>query len=171
MADAPKTAKHTLTLQAPIYEALKRSAAKRGLDVNTHMQNVLTDHVIDDDTLDAETRAQIELGRSLIDRAVETAKQRCRDGLFARTITLDTFQACTADPKWAADYKTYVGADIFKHGNPLKRINREIGFRIRAAIGGEVEKDDTGAAVNAKVLGEVIQSYTPMKAFDPKIVG
>jgi hypothetical protein len=100
-------------------------------------------------------------------RAVEVATQRCRAGLFASSITADTFHACAAEPAWAADYRAYVGDDIYKNGNPLKGgINREIGFRVRQAIGGEVMKDDAGRPVVAKVLGEVIQSYTPMADYD-----
>ena len=60
-----------------------------------------------------------------------------------------------------------MGDDIYKNGNPLKGgINREIGYRVRAAIGGEVMKDNDGKPVLAKVLGEVIQSYTPMADYD-----
>ncbi len=98
------------------------------------------------------------------------ARQRCLDGRFSRAITVETFQDCAKDPVWAADYRTYVKDDIFKHGNPLKGINREIGFRIRAAIGGHVETGADGKPVLEKVLGEVIQSYTPMRSFDRKIV-
>jgi hypothetical protein len=171
MSKFTKTSKHTLTLLVSVYSALKASAAKQDLEPNELIQNLIIDHVIAAGTLDAETRAHIELGRSLIARAVEVAKQRCRDDLFSEAITLETFQACTADPAWAADYETYIEDNIFKHGNPLKRINREIGFRVRAGIGGTVVKDGQGKATTAKVLGEVIQSYTPMAAFDPKVVG
>jgi hypothetical protein len=164
----PKTTKHTLTLLDSVYAALKLSAARQGLEPNEVIQNLIIDHVIEAGTLDEATQKRIETGRRLVASAVEVAKQRCREGLFSSSITLDTFHACASDPEWAADYRAYVGDDIYKNGNPMKGgINREIGFRIRAGIGGEVEKNDDGKPVMAKVLGEVIQSYTPMKNFDP----
>ena len=43
-------------------------------------------------------------------------------------------------------------------------INREIGFRVKEALGAQVKKDANGEAVTAKVLGEIIQSYTPLVA-------
>lgn len=166
---ATKTSKHTLTLLTTVYDALKLSAQQQGIEPNELIQNIIIDHVIEAKTLDAVTQKHILTGRRLIAAAVEVAKQRCRDGLFAATITLDTFRACCADPKWIADYEAYVGDNPYKNGNPLKGINREIGFGIRRAIGGEVVKAD-GKPVSVKVLSEVIQSYTPMAGFDPEAV-
>jgi hypothetical protein len=165
-----KTAKHTLTLLTSVYEALKLSAERDGVEPNELIQSLIIDRVIADGTLDAETQEHILTGRRLIATAVDVAKQRCRDGLFADTITLDTFKACCADAKWLKDYEAYVGDNPYKNGNPLKAINREIGFGIRRAIGGIVQKDDGGKAVTVKVLGEVIQSYTPMASFDKTAV-
>jgi hypothetical protein len=165
------TSRHALTLPTAVYAALKLSAERRGLEPNTLIQNLIIDQAIKDDTLDPDMRTHIEAGRFVIEMAVEVAKQRCRDGKPASTITLDTFRACAADEKWVAAYKTYVQDDIYKHGNPLKQINREIGFRIRAAIDGRVIKDDKGKPAVVKVLGEVIQSYTPMKSYDHGLVG
>jgi hypothetical protein len=164
-----KTSKHSLTLLTPVYDALKLSAQQQGIEPNELIQNLIVDHVIETKTLDAATQKHIVTGRRLIAAAVEVAKQRCRDGLFEQTITLDTFRACSADPQWIADYEAYVGDNPYKHGNPRKAINREIGFGIRRAIGGEVVKSD-GKPLSIKVLSEVIQSYTPMAAFDQKAV-
>ena len=68
---------------------------------------------------------------------------------------------------WTEGYRAYVQDDIYQNGNPEKGpINREIGFRICAGIGGVVEKGDDGRSKTTKVLGEIIQSYTPMADFD-----
>ena len=68
---------------------------------------------------------------------------------------------------WAEAYRAYVKDDIYKNGNPEKGpINREIGFRVRAGIGGFVEKGEDKKPKQTKVLGEIIQSYTPMKDFN-----
>lgn len=167
--EANKATKHSLTLMPRVYDALKLSAEQQGVEPNELIQNLIIDHVIEAKTLDAATQEHILTGRRLIATAVEIAKQRCRDGLFADSITLDTFRACSADPKWIADYEAYVGDNPYKNGNPLKGINREIGFGIRRAIGGEVVKVG-GKPVSTKVLGEVIQSYTPMSGFDTAAV-
>lgn len=161
-----KTAKHSLTLLTSVYAGLKLSAEKQGVEPNELIQTLIIDHVISAGTLDAETQVHILTGRRLIATAVEVAKQLCRDGKFAETITLDTFKACCDDPKWLSDYEAYVGDNPYKNGNKLKGINREIGFGIRRAIGGVVMKDGSGKPVIAKVLGEVIQSYTPMTDYD-----
>lgn len=72
-----------------------------------------------------------------------------------------------AGAEWAAKYRFYVQDDIFKNGNPRKGpINREIGFRIRQAVGADVEKDSNGKPMMKKVLGQVIQSYTPFTSYD-----
>lgn len=169
-ANAHNTAKHTLTLLVPLYDALKLSAAKMGLEPNEVIVNLIADYTIDDGTLDEYTRKRFLMGRELINQVVEVARRRCREGKFAPTITLDAIGECTDDPAWAATYREYVEDDIYKHGNPLKAINREFGFRVRAAIGGRVKKDDNGKPINVKVTGAIIQSYTLMDEFDKTLV-
>lgn len=160
------TAKHTLTLLETIYRALKKSAEKRGVEPNELIVDLIVAETIKDGTLDDYTKTRYQLGRSLVERVVDTARQLCRDGKFSESINLDVIHLCTMDKAWAADYRTYVEDDIFKHGNPLKVINREFGFRIRAAIGGKVKKGPDGKPLNVKVAGEIIQSYTPMVGFE-----
>lgn len=162
-----KTTKHNVTLLDSVYAAAKLSAEKRGLTANELIQNLLIDFTIEDGTLNKDAEARIKLGRSLVAQAVATAEELCRNGGPAQTITLDTFHACANDTKWAEGYATYIGDNIYKHGNPRKgSINREIGFRIRAAIDGVPEVGADGKPIVAKVTGEVIQSYTPMASYD-----
>jgi hypothetical protein len=165
------TAKHTLTLLGTVYQALRKSAAKRGLEPNEVIVNLIVDLTISDGTLEEYTKGRIVLERSLIGRVVEAAKRQCAEGRFTPSITLDAIRTCTADAQWKADYQRYVEDDIYKNGNPLKGpINREFGYRVRAAIGGVVDKDEAGKSINTKVVGEIIQSYTPMVSFDPNTV-
>ncbi len=118
---------------------------------------------------------RIKLFWALVDRAVQAAQDICRTNRFKSSITLDAIHDCMKDPaklvgqpySWTDGYRVYVKDDIYKNGNPEKGpINREIGFRIRAGIGGLVEKGDDGKSKTTKVLGEIIQSYTPMADFD-----
>lgn len=120
-----------------------------------------------------ETEAdRIELYWRLVDQTVVAAQTLCREGKFSSSVTLDAILRCMADPVWLDGYKSYVKDDIFKNGNPLKGpINREIGFRIRAGIDGITEKGPDGKAKTAKVLGQIIQSYTPMADYDRTTFG
>ena len=160
-----KSSKHSVTLPVAVYAALKKAAAEEGLEPYEKIQELVVNYVISKRALDPSIQKKIETGRALIAQAVDIAKKISSEESFSRSITLDTFRACVKDEAWAKAYREYIEDDIYKHGNPLKSINREIGFRIRAAIGGEVETGPDGKAVVAKVSGEVIQSYTPMKSY------
>ena len=80
-------------------------------------------------------------------------------------ITLQVFRAAMADDKFRRDYTTHIGgADPYHHGNPLKEVNRELGWRIKNALAADVVKDEDGKTVERRNLkGEVIQSYTLLK--------
>jgi hypothetical protein len=167
MPQVDKVAKHTLTLPSKVYGALKVAAEKQGLEAHEVIQNLIVQHVITAGTLDDETKAELEAYRWLVDRVVDVARQRLLAGKPIESLTPDTLAECVADPEWAAKYRFYVQDDIFKNGNPRKGpINREFGFRIRAAVGAEVLKDDSGRPVLKKILGGIIQSYTPFTSFD-----
>jgi hypothetical protein len=166
-----KVSKHTITLPDGVYTALEASAERQGLEPNDLIQNLIVEHVIAADTLDKATQEQIQAYQWLVAKAVEYAKERCRQGNFSPALTADTFKACAGDPEWASKYRFYVQDDIFKGGNPRKGpINRAIGYRIRQAIGAQVEKNENGTPVLKKVLGHVIQSYTPFTSYDPSLL-
>jgi hypothetical protein len=140
-------------------------------DIYEHIQRVLAEHVIETKSLPSEEARMIELMWSLVDRTVDAAKAICREGGFNEDITLRAIERAKQDPRWIQDYATFVQDDIYKNGNPRKGpINREIGFRIREGIGATVIKDPAGKSATKKVLGEIIQSYTPMASFDPEAV-
>lgn len=167
-----KVSKHTLTLPDGVYRALEASAKRLDLEPNELIQDLIVERVIADGTLDKATAEQIQAYKWLIATAVERAKERCRQGAFSPSLTADIFEVCAKDEEWAERYRFYVQDDIYKSGNPRKGpINREIGYRIRAAIGAEVEKDAKGATAMKKVTGLIIQSYTPFTSYDAARVG
>ena len=164
------TAKHALTLLNTVYEAAKQTAAGQGLDTNEFIVNLITEAVIEDGTLDPYTEHRFTLTRDLITDAARIARRICREGKFSEHITRDTIAECTGNDQWCGAYRLLIEDDIYKHGNPLKMINREFGYRIRAAIGGTVKKDAEGRPINAKVAGMIIQTYTLMDSFDAEHV-
>ncbi len=166
-----RAVKLSLPLAQSIHDALKQDATRNQREVTEHIQRILAEYAIDKKLIPQEDAARLQLMWRLVERAVEAAQRICRDGGFSPAITLNAIRACMEKPDWVAGYREFIQDDIYKNGNPLKGvINREIGFRIRAGIGGKVAKTADGKAATAKVLGEIIQSYTPMDAFDPKAV-
>lgn len=167
----PTTTKLSMTLHTPVYVALEKEAHGHRRDLFEHIQRILAEHVIKTESISKEEAAMIELMWQLVDQAVSAAKAICREGKFDEDITLRAIQRAKEDPTWVAGYAKYVQDDIYKNGNPRKGpINREIGFRIREGIGGTVIKGPDGKSATKKVLGEIIQSYTPMASFDPEAV-
>ena len=159
------------SLPTPVHDALQRKARQLGREPHEHIQRVLTQHVIDQQTIAADDAERLKLTWHVVDQCVETARQICRDGGFSEHITLDAIQHCTRDPRWLSDYAKCIEDDVYKHGNPLKGpINRALGAQIRAGIGGVVKKDSNGKPVMKRVLGEVIQGYTLFESFDPEVV-
>jgi hypothetical protein len=162
--------KLSLRLDAPIHAALQKEGQAKGREIGEHIQRILTEHAINQKLLDHETTKDYETAWSLVHRAVETARRICRDGAFASDITLQTFRQCMEDKSWAADYESYVRDNPYKHGNPRKAINKEIGLRIKERIGGQVVKMSNGKPAKTPVVGEIIQSYTPMESFNSDAV-
>lgn len=161
----------SIPLTPVIRSALMREAKEEQRELTEHIQRVLAEHVIKEKLLEKEEVDRLQLTWRLVDRAVEKAKEICRQGGFSSDITLDAIKACMKEEEWVAGYRRVVQDDIYKNGNPRKGpINREMGFRIRAGIGGRIVKGANGKAAVTKVLGEIIQSFTPMESFDPVAV-
>jgi len=104
----------------------------------------------------------------LIRKVVEIADGMFRNNEFSPDITLHVFRRAMQDEKFVADYITHIdGADPYVHGNPLKEVNRELGWRIKNAMPVDVVKDQDGKPVERRNLKhEVIQSYTLLKLRD-----
>jgi hypothetical protein len=159
--------KLSLRLDARIHTAIQKDGRAKGREIVEHIQRILAEYAIHLKLVDDAVTKEFEMFWSLVDRAVETARRICRDGGFATDITHKAFLECMKDKQWAADYESYVKDNPYKHGNPRKRqINKEIGFRIREGIGGQVAKSSDGKPAKTPVVGSIIQSYTPMKSFN-----
>jgi hypothetical protein len=170
MPELEKSARHVISLTESVWGALKASAERRGVEASELMQKVLIDFLLKEDTLAADAREDILSHRWLIERVVETAKALCRTGSFAPSLISDAIAKCEVDPEWALRYTKYVRDDMFKHGNPRKEINREFGWYIRRAVGGQVVKKGDGKPSVKPVNGHVFQSYTELGSFDTALV-
>jgi hypothetical protein len=167
--------KYTVPFTFAVNAALLRAAGAERMEPTEIIQRATINSLIKDGYIEKVEADRIKLFWVLVDRAVQAAQDICRDDQFKSSITLDAIHVCLKDPtklsgqpySWIEGYRAYVKDDIYKNGNPEKGpINREIGFRIRAGIGGIVEKGEDKKAKIVKVLGEIIQSYTPMADFD-----
>jgi hypothetical protein len=159
--------KYTVPFTSAANAGLMLAAKAQRMEPTEIIQRATIKSLIADGHIKELEADRIKLFWQLVDRAVAEAQQLCRNGKFNPSITLDAIHVCMNDEGWIKGYRKYVQDDIYKNGNPAKGpINREIGFRIRAGIGGVTVKGADGKAATTKVLGEIIQSYTPMADYD-----
>lgn len=164
--------KYTVPFTAAANHGLQKAAKAERLEPTEIIQRATIKYLIEVGYIDKNEADRFVLFWRLVDQTVATAQQICRNGGFSSSITLDSIRECMKDSAWLDGYREYVRDDIYKNGNPEKGpINREIGFRIRAGIDGITEKLPDGKAKTTKVLGEIIQSYTPMADYDRKNFG
>lgn len=119
----------------------------------------------DPPVLPSEETIRLQRLDRLIRKVVEIAVKMERDHEFSPDITLHVFRRAMQDKAFVTDYTAHIGgANPYVHGNPLKEVNRELGWRIKNALPVEVVKDSEGKPVERRNLkGEVIQSYTLLK--------
>ena len=155
----------TLSLVDEVHAALVRGAEAEGLEPSRFAVLILEDHLLKmDGLLDERAKADILLGRSLIEQAVERALAIVAAEGFRNSITFDTIQAVSQDGSWLADYRALVRDDPYKTGNPRKQtINQNLGYFIKKAVGAKSMTKPDNKAVNVKVKGSIIQSYTPLE--------
>ena len=162
--ETPTSATVTISLPGWLYEAVQRAIAALGGEVSLIVHRALVDYLKVKGFLPQAEADRFDQFWNLVNHVVLKAKEIARDGEFPETITLDAIHLAMKDEWWVKAYQTYIGADIYRTGIAEKGpINREIGFRVKEALGAKVKKDN-GKVVTAKVLGEIIQSYTPLVA-------
>ena len=160
----PATTKLSISLNTAVHADIEAISATQKMDLNEVIQRALADFAWKEGALDEEDYKELKMTRELIDQAVQTALDICdRDG-FRSDITYEAIKTCKQDERWVETYKTLVGGDIYRNGNPRKgAINRQIGFRIRFATEARPRLSSNGRPENVKVTGEIIQSYTPLE--------
>ena len=156
--------KFSMSIAPVLFERISMEAMRLNRSPSEHIVRIILEYLAKSgEQLDPRLEHE-RLLWELVDEAERTALGIEANHGFSPDITLHTIQACTKNPDWAAKYREFVGDDIFKSGLPEKgRINRELGFRIKAALGAETMKDSTGKVVTVKVLGEIIQSYSRLR--------
>jgi len=155
----------TLGITEDVHSALVASAQKAGLEPNIHAVRIIEDYLLTQEGLVGDVaRRDILLSRSLVERAVERAMELVATSGFSSSITFDAIQAVSADRNWLSDYEELVRDNPYKSGNPRKQtINQNLGYFIKKAVGARSRTKTDGKAINVKVQGSIIQSYTPLE--------
>ena len=163
--EAPSSTIASISLPGWLNHAVQQAVAADGGEVSLIVHRALVPYLRDRGFLAQAEAERFELFWRLVNHVVLKAREIANNGKFPDTITLDAIHLAMKDEWWVTGYQTYIGADIYRTGIAEKGpINREIGFRVKEALGAQVKKDANGKAVTAKVLGEIIQSYTPLVA-------
>jgi hypothetical protein len=163
--EAPSSAIVSVSLPGWLHHAVQQAVAADGGEISLTIHRALVPYLRGRGFLAQAEAERFELFWRLVNHVVLKAKEIAHDGKFPETITLDAIHMAMKDEWWVTGYQTYIGADIYRTGIAEKGpINREIGFRVKEALGAQVKKDPNGKVVTAKVLGEIIQSYTPLVA-------
>ena len=161
------TVKLSMRVISRLWTAWSELARRAGYDPIDYMRMMMIEAVTSADppVLEPDDDIQLQRLNRLIRKVVEIAVQMYRDGEFSPDITLHVFQRAMQDEGFVADYTAHIGgADPYVHGNPLKEINRELGWRIKNAMPVDVVKTTDGKPMERRNLkGEVIQSYTLLK--------
>ena len=153
----------SISLPAAIHRALQQTMAAQGCEASLIVQRALVPYLSDEGFFPEEAKRRFELFWKLVGHVVRKAQEIAKDGSFPESVTLDAINAAMKDDWWVDGYRDYIGTDIFRTGVAEKGpLNREIGFRVKEALGAQVRKDPSGKTANTKVLGSVIQSYTPL---------
>jgi hypothetical protein len=153
----------SLSILSAIFGALEREAMIENMDVTDIAERILETHTLNAGYLNPDEKEEISMYRSLIQRVINTAMQIAKEQGCKDTITADTIEVCMANAEWRADYTRYVGDDPYKNGNPKKQnINPSFGYWIKKSLGAKSKMKD-GKPENRKVLGSIIQSYTPLE--------
>lgn len=153
----------SISLPAPLHRALQDAMAAQTCEASLIVQRALVVQLAKEGFLPEDEKRRFELFWKLVGHVVKKAQHIAKEGTFPESVTLDAINAAMKDNWWVSGYRDYIGTDIFRTGVPEKGpLNREIGFRVKEALGAQVKKDSNGKTANTKVLGSVIQSYTPL---------
>ncbi|MDK2756813.1 hypothetical protein [Blastomonas fulva] len=153
----------SVSLRPAVNAALTAAATAENKDLTDYVTDILERHALDGPFMTEQDKSDLELLHSLTERVVETAVRLVAEGQFRDSITADSIAICEQDEKWLADYRKYVRDEPYKNGNPRKgNINPNFGYWVKKSLGAKSKMKDKKAE-NRKVLGSVIQSYTPLE--------
>ena len=169
---ADTTVKLSMRIDSPLWAAWSELARRAGYDPIDYMRMMLIAEVVkaDPPVLEPEENRRLQRLDRLIRKVVKIATEMFHNGEFSPEITLRVFQRAMQDQVFLADYMAHIGgADPYLHGNPLKEVNRELGWRIKNSMPVEVVKGEDGKPVERRNLkDQVIQSFTLLKLRDEK---
>lgn len=166
----PDTMKLSLRIDTKLWAGWSKLSKEAGYEPIDYMRLMVSRKVMEakPSLLDEDDKVWFERLDRLISKVVQIAVSMFKNGEFSQDITLHVFQRAMKDPAFLADYTAHIGGvDPYLHGNPLKEVNRELGWRIKNALPVEVMKTPGGKPDERRNLkGEVIQSYTLLRRID-----
>ena len=158
------TKPYSFSIPLAAAEALDADAKRGGNSVGEHISSIVMNYLEAQNLLPEAIVEERALLRELRDEAIEKMWELDRQGKRDSAITLQTFQACAADPDWMQKYEIYIQGNAYKSGNPRKaNANQTIGSRIKSELGAEDVLDDKGKPSRGRALGEIIQTYQLLK--------
>jgi len=164
---ADTTVKLSMRIDKGLWEAWKIVAKCAAYDPVDYIKTMMIKAVIEavPPVLETQEKGRLERLVRLNNRIVEIARATFVNEPFSADLTLRIFRRAMEDTEFVKDYTAHIGGkDPYLHGNPLKDVNRELGWRIRNALPVEVVKDNNGKPVEQRNLkGEIIQSFSLLK--------
>ena len=164
--DINSSVKLSMRINTPLWAAWSTLAERAGYDPIDYVKMMIIGKVTkaDPPLLKPDEHNRLQRLDRLIRRVVEIAVAMFKNNEFSPHITLHVFRRAMQDERFVEDYKEHIGgADPYIHGNPLKEVNRELGWRIKNAMPVKVEKVDGKPVEQRNLKGEIIQSYTLLK--------
>lgn len=160
---AEQKTRMSLSILSAIHKALDREAKLENMEATDLAERILEAHALKGTHLGAEEKKEINMYRWLIAKVTEKAEEIVSKHGFQESITADAIAACMADLEWEKTYTAYVGDNPYRNGNPKKQnINPSFGYWIKKTLGAKSKLKD-GKPENRKVIGSIIQSYTPLE--------
>jgi hypothetical protein len=148
-------------LKGSVHAVLARLAQEARMEPTAYMQRILTKHAAESDLMPERERREIDLSESLIERAIQRAREIDEGGGFSEDFVLTVFDSLVSDRDWRKDYEEAIGGEASESGLPGKSpLNMYLGWYIKNAIAAEPIYGSDRKPRRRQVKEKPIQSYT-----------
>jgi hypothetical protein len=141
---------------ARLREALQARTEELGLDLATHLENLILTDLETTGHLGGGERRRFEALRALSLRAADRARALREEGRFDAHFILTVMRDLLSDPEARRDYEGALNGDA----DAMKpRLDSTLAQEIRRAVGAEILTDNDGRPRREAAAGEVVPSY------------